>query len=139
MKYLQISQILKTNEIFKSIQEKHPSFTIDLEVFSCKSSKNDKIFNTLPKPFRYLVQTLALAYPDYDFENENALSFTLMPYQDVVNELILIIDKTVRLDKCEIFSYKNRSGPFENCKWYFCFFFYCKNEKRILMLNLRSL
>ena len=160
MKFLQILQILKTNEILKIIQEKHPSFTIDLEVFSCKSSTRDKKYKHFSKPFRYLVETLELAFPDYNFKEENSSNFTKMTYQEVINELMyslmilykckstvsefvqfisLIIDKTVYLDDCEIFSYKNRNGPFEKYSWYFSFLFYSKNGKRVLMLNLKNI
>ncbi|KAK6089521.1 hypothetical protein P3W45_001520 [Vairimorpha bombi] len=158
MKYLEISQILKTNKIIKKIEETHSSLAIDLEVFSCKSSKKQKMYKNHPKPIRYLLETMQLTFPDYSFVEEDLGNFIRLTYQDVVNEIMytfmifykskdevsefveflgIIIDKTVHLDGCEIFAYKNRKGPFEKFSWYFCFFFYSKDEKRVLMLNIR--
>jgi hypothetical protein len=55
MKYLEIKQILRTNEILKTIQEQYP-IILDLEVYSCKNSKIYKMYKKTPKPLRYLLK-----------------------------------------------------------------------------------
>ncbi|EQB60281.1 repressor of rna polymerase iii transcription maf1-like protein [Vairimorpha apis BRL 01] len=158
MKYLQMLQILKTNKILQSIEDKHPSLTIDFEVFSCKSSKKQKLYLKYNKPLRYLLETLQLAFPDYNFTKETESDFLKVSYQEIANELIyafivfhknkedvvkfveflgVIIDKTVHLDDCQIYKYINRNGPFEKCVWFFSFLFYSKKDKRVLMLNFK--
>lgn len=158
MKYLEINQILRTNEILKTIQEQYP-IILDLEVYSCKESKNYKMYKNTPKPLRYLLETLQQAFPDYSFTGETWKSFKKIDFQSVANELIysfltfykvkekvdelveflgLIIDKTMYIDECEIYSYVNRRGPFEDNNWFFCFLFYSKMNKRVLYLCVRN-
>ncbi|KAF9761827.1 hypothetical protein NGRA_2394 [Nosema granulosis] len=158
MKYLEINQILRTNEILKTIQEQYP-IILDLEVYSCKNSKNYKVYRNVQKPLRYLLETLQQAFPDYSFTGETWSSFKKVDFQKVANELIysfltfykvkekvdelveflgLIIDKTMYIDECEIYSYTSRKGPFENNNWFFCFLFYSKVNKRVLYLSVRN-
>ncbi|EOB12073.1 hypothetical protein NBO_559g0002 [Nosema bombycis CQ1] len=158
MKFLEIKQILRTNEILKTIQEQYP-IILDLEVYSCKNSKIYKMYKKTPKPLRYLLETLQRVYPDYSFIGEDWSNFKKLDYQNVANELIysfltfykvkekvdelvqflgLIIDKTVFIDGCEIFSYTSREGPFEKDNWHFCFLFYSRSNKRVLFLSVRN-
>ncbi|AFM98704.1 Maf1 regulator [Encephalitozoon hellem] len=156
MRYLELSCISKTNKLFQKLQDLNPLLNIEMEAYSCKSSRKQRMEMHVEKPLRYLVSALELRFPDYDFSGESWRSFSRKSMGEVVNEvaysistvhknnsdvkefvgfLEVILHKSVDLSECMIFSYENRMGPFEDCFWYFSFLFFNKRQKRVVMLN----
>lgn len=157
MKYLEISHISKTNNLFKKFRELNPLLNIELEAFSCKSNKKEKgMEKHIEKPLRYLLSSLQLCFPDYDFKSGSWSDFTRCSMDDVKTALIysistgykniddikefvdfltIILNKSVGLDTASIYSYEGRMGAFEDCTWYFCFLFFSKQRKRVVVLR----
>lgn len=159
MKYLELNCISKTNKLFQRLRDLNPHLNIEMEAYSCKSSKKQKSEKLVEKPLRYLLSALELCFPDYDFYNESWQSFGRRTMTEVLNEvaysittthkncedvkefvdfLTIILERSIRLDGCEIFSYESRTGPFEDCSWHFSFLFFNKKQKRVVILNALS-
>ncbi|KAM0684802.1 RNA polymerase III-inhibiting protein maf1, partial [Conglomerata obtusa] len=97
----------------------------------------------------HLISTLNLSFSDYNFVNANfnyislgdckkeALDFFNVVNSEIggsiVESLFIVIQNTVDIKNCDVFCYENREGPFEDCVWFFCFLFYGKKEKRIVL------
>lgn len=156
MRYLELSCISKTNKLLQKLQDLNPLLNIEVEAYSCKSSKKQRVERFVEKPLRYLLSALELRFPDYDFYGESWKSFQKKSMGEVLNEvtysintahknnedvkefvgfLEVILHKSIDLSECMIFSYENRMGPFEDCFWYFSFLFFNKRQKRVVMLN----
>lgn len=156
MRYLELKCISKTNKLFQKLQDLNPRLNIEVEAYSCKSSKKQRVEKGVEKPLRYLLSALELRFSDYDFYGESWRSFRRKTVTEVMNEMTysintahknnedvrefvsfleIILHKTINLGECEIFSYENRMGPFESCVWYFSFLFFNKRQKRVVMLN----
>lgn len=159
MRYLELSYISKTNKLFQKLQDLNPSLSIEMEAYSCKSSKKQKTERLIEKPLRYLLSALELCFPDYDFYGESWRSFKRRTMSEIKNEmtysittthknnedvkefvdfLTIILEKSIHLNGCEIFSYESRTGPFEDCYWHFSFLFFNKERKRVVILNAFS-
>ncbi|CAD25715.1 hypothetical protein [Encephalitozoon cuniculi GB-M1] len=155
MRYLELGCISKTNKLFQKLQDLNPLLNIEIEAYSCKSSRRQR-GRFVEKPLGYLLSALELRFPDYDFCGESWGSFRRKTLAEVLNEMTysistthknsddvkefvgfleVILHRSVSLGGCEIFSYENRMGPFEDCLWYFSFLFFNKKQRRVVMLN----
>ncbi|UTX46562.1 Maf1 regulator protein [Encephalitozoon intestinalis] len=156
MRYLEMSCISKTNKLFQKLQDINPQLNIEVEAYSCKSSRKQRGQRDVEKPLQYLQSALGLRFPDYDFHGESWRSFERKTLEEVLREvaysistthknsedvkefvgfLEMILDRSIDTGSCLIFSYKNRMGPFEDCFWYFSFLLFSKRQKRVVMLN----
>lgn len=159
MRYLELNCISKTNKLFQKLQDLNPLLNIEMEAYSCKTSRKEKSEKLIEKPLRYLLSALGLCFPDYDFYSESWASFRRKTLDEVKNEiaysitithknnedvrefidfLAIILEKSIHPSGCEIFSYENRVGPFEGCSWHFSFLFFNKKRKRVVILNAFS-
>lgn len=159
MRYLELSCISRTNKLFKRLQDLNPLLNIEMEAYSCKSSRKQRSERLIEKPLRYLLSALELCFPDYDFHGESWSSFCRKTIGEICSEmtysittthkksedvrefvdfLMIILEKSIHLTGCEIFSYENRIGPFEDCSWHFSFLFFSKKQKRVIILNAFS-
>jgi hypothetical protein len=159
MRYLELNYISKTNNLFKKLKEINPLLNIEVEAYSCKASKKQKNEARTEKPLRYLTSCLQLCFPDYDFCEESWESFRKKSVEDVQNEitysitttyknsddvrefvdfLTLVLDRSITLKGCDIYSYEARTGPFEEYSWYFCFLLFNKKRRRVIILTLSS-
>lgn len=156
MRYLELNCISKTNKLFQKLQDLNPLLSIEMEAYSCKSSRKQRNERLIPKPLRFLLSALELCFPDYDFHNESWESFRRRSMSEVRNEitysittthknsedvkefvdfLTIILEKSINLDGCDIYAYESRLGPFQDCSWHFSFLFFNKKRKRVVILN----
>lgn len=152
MRYLEIKQISEVSQILTQMEEENPEMTFILEPYSCKASKKEKKKNDNNSSKANLAHTLNLTFTDYSFSDDKldefcdisnanckkeVLDFFEMSKIDsateAVNGIFAVIDRAIDLKKSEIYSYDQRDGPFEECRWFFCFLFYNKKMKRILL------
>jgi hypothetical protein len=159
MRYLELSYISKTNSLFEKLRDINPLLNIEIEAYSCKSSKKQRSERQIEKPLRYLLSCLQLCFPDYDFYNESWDSFRKKSIEEVQSEIIysitttyrnsddvkefvdfltMVLDRSITLKGCDIYSYESRIGPFEGYSWHFCFLFFNKKRKRVVVLSLSS-
>lgn len=87
MKLLEISSITKTNVLFSRLRAFDPKRSLEIEAYSCKQTREQKRHKRLPKPLRFYISALELAFPDYDFSNETLSSFKHTTVDNVKSEL----------------------------------------------------
>ncbi|KAM0673203.1 RNA polymerase III-inhibiting protein maf1 [Gurleya vavrai] len=151
MRYLQIKQISEASHILSQLEDENPNFSFILDTYSCKTTKKQKkeYDETKETLISHLLSTLNLSFVDYKFSNDEfnfkslneckkeALDFFNILSNDIgksiVDSVFAVINSTVDLKRSEIFCYEKREGPFEKSVWFFCFLFYGKKEKRIIL------
>lgn len=87
MKFLEMNSIIKTNMLFSRLRAFDPKRTLEIEAYSCKQTKEQKRHKNLPKPLRFYISALELAFPDYDFSNVTLSSFKPTTLENVKKEL----------------------------------------------------
>lgn len=154
MKYLQMPQILQANQILKHFEEANTRVSFQLETYKCKFTRKEKQLFDYKDVVTYLRNSLRLSFPDHETSNlrktdfqmssldafrEDA-SFRIGSILDIFSEIDVFIaslcdvfDLAIDLDKCVVYSLDKRWGPFEGCAWFFCYLFYNKKKKRILL------
>uniref|UniRef100_A0A915EJJ4 Repressor of RNA polymerase III transcription MAF1 homolog n=1 Tax=Ditylenchus dipsaci TaxID=166011 RepID=A0A915EJJ4_9BILA len=159
----------------KELQPLSPSEDLNLiltEPTSCTSSDNDDHENLLGngailvsavsrRTLFDIVALLNLSYPDYDFSQTKSSCFSLVSYQDCVEnvdgkfsatvnnygnvreEMWKVINEEIKVNECIIYSYIPSYGgdPFtdDGCIWSFNYLFYNKSLKRFLFFACRAL
>lgn len=87
MKFLEINNIIKTNVLFSKLKAFNPNINLEIEAYSCKQTKEQKKYYKIPKPLRFYISVLELAFPDYDFSNETLSSFKKTSMDIVIKEM----------------------------------------------------
>lgn len=148
MRYLYLKQITETNQILSQIEEE-VLIKFLLDPYSCKSSKKEKKSHPILNTFSLLSSVLELSFPDYNFKDEDKSdNFKSIKMDDckkeitstfhsiskeIIDSVFNVIDKSIDVKNSEIYAYDSRSGPFEDFGWFFCYFFYNKKKKRIIL------
>lgn len=156
MRYLQLSHMSTASTLLNQLESDNPNLSFILEPYSCKSTKKQKKKNVTNNfHTQNLINTLDLSFIDYTFNIQHSTKafqktetneckklitnfFTFMQIMracDVVDSLFSVIDKTVDIKNVEIYSYDKRQGPFEESVWFFCFLFYNKKSRRIVLFS----
>lgn len=87
MKFLEMSNIIKTNALLSRLQAFDPKRSVEIEAYSCKQTKEQKKHRDIPKPLRFYISALELAFPDFDFSEMSLSGFNKITYNVVRNEL----------------------------------------------------
>lgn len=87
MKFLEMNSIIKTNVLFSKLRAFDPKRSLEIEAYSCKQTRQQKRHKDLPKPLRFYISALELAFPDYDFSSETLSSFKPTTLESVKKEL----------------------------------------------------
>lgn len=90
MKFMELTNITRTNRLFEKLREFDPKRTIDIEVYSCKQTKHQKTHWCIPKPFRFYISALEMAFPDYDFSQETIDIFKEVDMEAIKKELSFV-------------------------------------------------
>lgn len=90
MKFLELNNIIKTNILFSRLQAFDSRRTLEIEVYSCKQTKEQKKHKNIQKPLRFYVSALDLAFPDHDFSNESMNSFDNISIETLKAELSFV-------------------------------------------------
>lgn len=90
MKFLELNNIIKTNILFSKLQSFDPRRTLEIEVYSCKQTKQQKKHRIIRKPLRFYVSALEMAFPDHDFSSESIRSFNKSSGQELKGELSFV-------------------------------------------------
>ena len=90
MKYLEMPNILRTNALFSKLNALDPKQSVEIEVYSCKQTRQQKSHRDVQKPLRYYVSALEEAFGDYDFSGERGSSFHQTCYDFIRKELSFI-------------------------------------------------
>eukprot|EP00096_Caligus_rogercresseyi_P003597 TRINITY_DN1685_c0_g1_i11.p1 TRINITY_DN1685_c0_g1~~TRINITY_DN1685_c0_g1_i11.p1 ORF type:complete len:240 (-),score=71.83 TRINITY_DN1685_c0_g1_i11:972-1691(-) len=114
------------------------------------------------KTLFYLISTLNVSFPDYDFSDARSSEFSKEPslqyvmnnvdsllsvtateqYSKVHEKLWVTLNEEICLPECDIYSYNPdlASDPFgeEGCLWSFNYFFYNRKMKRIVLFVCRA-
>ncbi|KAM0678457.1 hypothetical protein BDAP_000856 [Binucleata daphniae] len=150
MRYLYIKEISEASHFLSQLENETPNLSFVLETFSCKSTKKQKKEIIMDDKINsYLIATLNLSYNDYKFINANFKFYSVdeckketLGFFNVINHKIAsdandlifkVIDKTLNLKAGECYFFENREGPFENAVRFFCYLFYGKKKKRIVL------
>lgn len=154
MKYLEVPQILKTSQILKNFEETNTKVSFQLETYKCKFTRKEKQLFDYKDMLTYLKNSLGLSFPNYDFSKLSREDFrktsistfkedvsfrignVLGIFSEVdifVNSLCKVFDLAIDLERSEIYMLGRRWGPFEGCAWFFCYLFYNKRRKRVLL------
>ncbi|KAM0680800.1 hypothetical protein GINT2_001074 [Glugoides intestinalis] len=90
MKFLEINSIIKTNTLLSRMQAFDPQRSLEIEVYSCKQTREQKRHKRIPKPLRFYICALELAFPDYSFSTATLNFFRKIPYSSIKNELSFV-------------------------------------------------
>ncbi|ELA41030.1 uncharacterized protein VICG_01912 [Vittaforma corneae ATCC 50505] len=90
MKFLEIGSIIKTNALLSRLQAFDPRRSLEIEAYSCKQTREQKKHKTIPKPLRFYVSALELAFPYYDFSTMTKESFRNISHGMLKNELSFV-------------------------------------------------
>ena len=85
-----MNNIIKTNALFSRLQAFDPKRSLEIEAYSCKQTKEQKKHKNIPKPLRFYISALELAFPDYSFSNEGLSSFKQSTLDNIKKELSFI-------------------------------------------------
>lgn len=152
MRYLHVKEVSEASHFLAQVENETQNLSFVLETFSCKTTKkqkkefiSDNIVNY------YLVSTLNLSYNDYKFINTDFKFYSVdeckketLGFFNVINQKIAnnavdlifrVIDKTINLKSGQCYAFESREGPFENSAWFFCYLFYGKKKKRIVLFT----
>ena len=90
MKFLDLNSLIKTNILFSRLQAFNAKRTLEIEAYSCKQTKEQKRYKNIPKPLRFYITALELAFPDYDFSRETNDSFDIISFEILKSELSFV-------------------------------------------------
>lgn len=90
MKFLEINSITKTNALLSRLQAFDPRRSLEIEAYSCKQTREQKRHKNIPKPLRFYISALELAFPDYDFSTMEEESFRSISHGTLRNELSFV-------------------------------------------------
>jgi len=87
MKYIDMQNINKTNALLSRLTAADPKMNIELEIYSCKQTKQQKKHHAIPKPWRFYISALESEFDDYDFSLQPQNSFLSTTFEDIHKEL----------------------------------------------------
>lgn len=67
-----------------------PQRSLEIEVYSCKQTREQKRHKGIPKPLRFYICALEQAFPDYVFSSATLNFFRKIPYSAIKNELSFV-------------------------------------------------
>lgn len=165
MKFLEISNIIKTNALLSRYNSFYKGKVLEIEAYSCKRTRKEKKSNPGPKPLAYLIGALESSFTDYEFRELNLNSFDKQSEKNVIdfinykiflackckNELSdhllylsLLFKQTIDIKQSEIYKYTlgderdksmARSTQDEEESTTTIFLIYNKKMKRVLMVK----
>lgn len=91
MKFLEISSIIKTNALLSRLQAFDPRRSLEIEVYSCKQTREQRKHRDKPKPLRFYISALELTFPDYDFSEMTQEAFKVISYTVLKSELSFVL------------------------------------------------
>ncbi|ORD93839.1 YA60 [Enterospora canceri] len=151
MKFMEITHILKTNELFKKYMEFVSGKLIEIEAYSCKKSKEERMIRRIKKPLRFFISALEMSFIHYDFSKLNMGMFEKVDFnafcqdlynfmfyvckcKDEANECIeyvkLVLQHCVNVDGAAIYGFK-----FHGDEPGSVYLIYNKSMKRILLVK----
>lgn len=150
MRFLEMSLICEANAILNDLD----GLNLYMEAYSCKYTKKQKKRQKFRNMHSHLSNTLELA----NLSNERKIrreEFTRKHFSDIKNEIFLVlmrykiidaekilkmiticIQSTIGLNDTLIFSFVNRYQPLTDNSSNFCFLFYNKKKKRVVLLTV---
>lgn len=158
MKYLEVHQISKVIRFLEKFEETNQKLSFELETHKCKFTRKQKNLLNCKSVLTYFQSSLNLLFPEYDFSSleldnfseccldmfKNDLYFRVgnIVINSSENELFVdsicrILDSTIDFGKSVLYKFEKRFGPFECCSWFFCYLFYNRKRKRILIFSAK--
>ena len=166
MKYLQTPQLLQTTQLLKNIEESAEKLSFTLEMYKAVFNKKEKklfINNFTNFEGILLRKSLESTFQDYDFEFlkssdfvnsslkntkeeinfrlgsvlNNIVGFDKQKESFFTDSLFKVFNNLINVERCKIFSVDLKFGPFGRADWFFCFLFYNKKMKRILIFSAK--
>ncbi|ORD99145.1 YA60 [Hepatospora eriocheir] len=97
MKFIGNQFVFETNKIMKDLSSQEGIGNIvEMEVYSCKQTKESKKNNVLPKPLRFLISALEQHLPDYDFSETSMNAFQIASKEKLFTDLDFAIMTAIK-------------------------------------------
>ncbi|KAI5175949.1 hypothetical protein PAEPH01_2203 [Pancytospora epiphaga] len=95
MKFISMPNILRANKLFSRLCAADPQSSIEMELYSCKQTRFQRMHYDIPKPLRFYISALEEAFGDHDF-SESAKSFCSTTYANIRDEISFKLFKIQR-------------------------------------------
>ena len=91
MKFLELKNLIQTNELLKRLSEFSGSSLIEFEAYSCKKTKEEKKKKLCAIPLCYFIGALELTFEHEDYNDLNMNDFLQIKVSRLINDLNYII------------------------------------------------
>ncbi|OQS54311.1 hypothetical protein EHP00_1017 [Ecytonucleospora hepatopenaei] len=152
MKFLELKNIIQTNELLKRYTELFKGSKIEFEVYSCKKTREERRNKTIDDPLGFFINALEMAFEDESFKTLiledfhktkpsklfNDIAYILVINNKSTKETVeyvtyikLLLKQTIGIYNADIYKITNLRQIYEDV-----YLMYNKKMKRILIIKM---
>ena len=91
MKFLELKDVIKTNELLRRYVDFSKGFFIELEAYSCKKTKEERKNKTVGEPLCFFINALEMAFDNDDFTGYTMEQFVQIQTNKLLSDLKYIL------------------------------------------------